>query len=263
MLTAVRTRARPTTGALDAFLVLAAAEIKEERELSLAGVVRWVIEPLSYMVVYAVFVGAILNKPQPAYPLFILAALIPFRMFTETTNRSMTVIKSYSSIITNRSFPRDVLPPVVVAANTPTFLLALFMLVPFMVLFGIPFTATLVWLPVMIAILLLLTTAASYVGALLGLYLPDFRGAIQNVIRVSFFASTGLVRPEDIPGDTLRTVIFANPLSSIFDGVRSSVLAGRPPSRFDLAYPTMLALVLLLVGMGLYRWRERDFAKEV
>lgn len=263
MLTAARTRPRPATGAFDAFLVLTAAEIKEERELSLAGVVRWAVEPLSYMVVYAIFVGAILNKPQPAFPLFILAALIPFRMFTETTNRSMAVIKSYSSIITNRSFPRQILPPVVVAANTPTFLLSLSLFVPFMLVFGIPFTPTLIWLPVMVAILLLLTTAASYLGAFLGLYLPDFRGAIQNVIRVSFFASTGLVTHRDIPGETLPDVITANPLSSIFDGVRSSVLFGRPPAPFDLIYPTLVGLVVLLVGMTLYRWRERDFAKDV
>lgn len=256
-------RPRPSTGALDAFAVLTAARINQERELSVAGVVRWMLEPLSFMVVYAVFVGAILDRPRAAFPLFILAALIPFRMFTETVNESMTVLKGYSTIIGNRSFPRAILPPVVVASNVPTFLLSLLLFVPFMILFDVPLTGTIVWLPVIIAILLLLTTAGSYIGALVGLYLPDFRGAIQNLLRVSFFASTGLYTHGDIPGDTLPKLITANPLSSIFDGFRTSILTGRPPNTFDLVYPTAVGLVALAVGMALYRWREREFAKEV
>lgn len=256
-------RPRPSTGGLDAFAVLTAARISQERELSVAGVVRWILEPLSFMVVYAVFVGAILEQPQPAFPLFILAALIPFRMFTETINESMTVLKGYSTIIGNRSFPRGILPPVVVASNVPTFLLSLLLFVPFMVLYEVPVTATIAWLPVMIAILLLLTTAGTYIGALLGLYLPDFRGAIQNLLRVSFFASTGLYTHSQIPGPTLPDLITANPLSSIFDGFRTSILFGRPPNPFDLLYPTAFGLVVLAIGMTLYRWREREFAKEV
>lgn len=256
-------RPRPGSRALDAFAVLTAARINQERELSVAGVVRWIVEPLSFMVVYAVFVGAILEHPRPAFPLFILAALIPFRMFTETINESMTVIKGYSSVITNRSFPREILPPVVVASNIPTFLLSLLLFVPFMILYEVPVTGTIVWLPVMVAILLLLTTAGTYVGALLGLYLPDFRGAIQNLLRVSFFASTGLYTHNDIPGPTLRDLITANPLSSIFDGFRASIVFGRHPNAFDLLYPTLFGAVVLLVGMSLYRWRQREFAKEV
>ncbi|MFN2589884.1 MAG: ABC transporter permease [Actinomycetota bacterium] len=255
-------RPRPTTGAVDAFVVLTAARINQERELSLAGLVRWILEPLSFMVVYAVFVGAILARPRQAFPLFILAALIPFRMFTETVNESMTVLKGYSTIIGNRSFPRAILPPVVVASNVPTFVLSLLLFVPFMVAYDVPVRGTIVWLPVVVAILLLLTTAGSYIGALLGLYLPDFRGAIQNLLRVSFFASTGLYTHRQIPGDTLPGLITANPLSSVFDGFRSSILFGLPPNIFDLVYPTAFGLVALAVGMALYRWREREFAKE-
>jgi ABC-type polysaccharide/polyol phosphate export permease len=257
------TNAPTRSSSLDLFVTLTAAELRAEREFSLVGLARWVLEPLSYMLVYAVLLGAILNRPRFAFPLFLLAALIPFRFFTESVFRGMGLVKSYSTIIENRSFPREILPLVVVGSNAATFLLAMLLFLPFMVVYDAPFTLALVWLPVVVALLLLLSAGATYVAAIFGLYFPDYRGVAQNLVRVTFFASTALVPLEEVPGDRLPTLIQANPLSSIFDGMRSVLLAGRPPEAFDLLYPLIVGGVLVVGGLGLYRWRQHEFAKEL
>lgn len=243
--------------------MLAGAELKTERDLNLSGLVRWSLEPLSYMIVYVILLAAILNRPREALPLFLLLALIPFRFFTETMFRSMHVVKSYGSILTNRVFSREVLPLVVMASNAATFLLSLLLLVPFMVVYRTPLTPALLWLPVVVVILMVLSAGPAYLGALVGLYFPDYRGAVQNLVRVSFFLSTGLFSLREVPGQELPDLIEANPLSSIFDSFRAVVLRGRPPGELDLLYPLAVGLVLLAVGLGLYRRRQDQFAKEV
>jgi ABC-type polysaccharide/polyol phosphate export permease len=247
----------------EVFRALTAAELKKERDLNLAGLVRWSLEPLSYMVVYIILLGAILNRPREALPLFLLAALIPFRFFTESLFRSMAVVKGNGPIITNRLFPREVLPLVVVASNTATFLLSLLLLLPFMLLYDTPFTLALLWLPVIIVILLVLSAGPAYIGAVFGLYFPDFRGAVQNLVRVSFFLSTGLFSLKEVPGQDLPDLIDANPLSSVFDSFRAVILRGRPPGELDLLYPLAVGILLLAVGLFLYRRRQDQFAKEV
>jgi ABC-type polysaccharide/polyol phosphate export permease len=247
----------------EVFRVLAATEIKEERDFTLAGLIRWMLEPLSYMLIYMILLGTILNRPRADFPLFLLAALIPFRFFTETLVRSMGVVKSYSSILTNRTFPRESLPLVVVASNAATLALSMFLLVPFMFVYDVPFTASLLWVPVILAILLVLTAGPTFLAALFGLYFPDFRGAVQNLIRVSFFLSTGLVTLRDVPGKELPRLVEANPLSSIFDSLRMAILRGRMPGELDLLYPLVLGTILLLVGLFMYRRRQHQFAKEV
>jgi ABC-2 type transport system permease protein len=247
----------------EVFRALTAAEIKEERDLTATGLLRWTIEPLSYMVVYLILLGAILNRPRPNFPLFLLAALIPFRFFTEAVNRSMAVVKSQSAILTNRIFPREVLPLVVVASNAATLVLSLLLLVPFMIALDVPFHLSLLWVPVILAILLILTLGPTYLAALIGLYFPDFRGPVQNLVRMSFFLSTGLFTLRDVPGKELPLLIQANPLSSIFDSFRAVILQGRTPDLVDLLYPLALGLFVLAVGLYLYRWRQDQFAKEV
>lgn len=247
----------------EVFRALTVTEIKREREFTLPGILRWMVEPLSYMLIYMIVLGAILNRPRADYPLFLLAALVPFRFFTECLFRSMGAIKSYGSIITNRLIPRDVIPLVVVAANVPTLLLSMGLLIPFMVVYDVPFTLSLVWVPVTLAALFLLTAGACYPAALFGLYFPDLRGPVQNLVRVSFFLSTGLVTIREIPGEELPALIQANPLSSIFDGLRAALLAGRRPTPFDLLYPGLLGLVVMIAGLAAYRAREHEFPKEV
>jgi lipopolysaccharide transport system permease protein len=257
------TVAPKTAGGWEVFRALTVAEIKEERDLTLAGFVRWSLEPLSYMVVYLVLVSAIFGQPREAYPLFLLAALIPFRFFTETFNRALTLIPSYRAIITNRTFPRELLPIAALASNATTFVLSLALLLPFMLAYGAPFTLALGWIPVIVAILFLLTAGPAYIAAVLGLYFPDFRGAIQNLVRISFFVSTGLVTIKEIPGEQLPFLVDANPLSSIFDSLRAVILSGHRPSRLNLIYPLAVGIVLLAVGILIYRWRQPAFAKEV
>jgi ABC-type polysaccharide/polyol phosphate export permease len=247
----------------EVFRALTTTEIRQERELTLPGVVRWMVEPLSYMLVYMILLGAILNRPRADFPLFLLAALIPFRFFTECLFRSMAAIRSYGSIMTNRQIPRDVIPMVVVAANVPTLLLSMLLLVPFMFLYDVPLTASLLWVPVVLAGLVVLTAGPCYLAALFGLYFPDFRGPVQNLVRVSFFLSTGLVTLRDVPGKELPELIEANPLSSIFDSLRFAILRGRMPGELDLLYPFALGTLLLVVGVALYRARQDQFAKEV
>jgi ABC-type polysaccharide/polyol phosphate export permease len=242
---------------------LTVTEIKEERDLSVSGLLRWALEPLSYMIIYTLVLGAVFNRPRYALPLFLLAALVPFRFFTETLFRSMGVVKSYGPILTNRVFPREILPLVVTASNVPTFLLSMLLFVPFMVAYGVPFTPALFWLPVIIVVLLLFAAGPAYLGSLFGLYFPDLRGVVQNLIRVSFFISTGLVLARDVPGDDLPFLFEANPLSSIFDGFRSVILFGHGPTRFDLLYPSLTGTIMLLLGVLLYRRRQSEFAKEV
>lgn len=247
----------------EVFRALTVAEIREERELTLAGILRWMVEPLSYMLVYMILLGAILNRPRPDFPLFLLAALIPFRFFTECLFRSMAALRSYGTIMTNRLIPREVIPLVIVAANVPTLLLSMLLLVPFMFVYDIPFTPALLWIPMVLAILVVLTAGPCYLAALFGLYFPDLRGPVQNLVRVSFFMSTGLVTLRDVPGKELPELIEANPLSSIFDSMRFPLLHGRMPGQNDLLYPLLIGVLLLVLGVTLYRARQDQFAKEV
>lgn len=242
---------------------LASARLKQSRDVSVVGILKWLLEPLSYMAVYFVLVAVFLDRPSFAYPLFLLCALVPWRYFTGVVGGSMALVSAHAAVITNRAFPRDVLPLVLVATEGANLLVALTLFAPMMAWYGIAPRPSMLWVPALIAILAVLSAGPAYLGGVFGLYFPEYRPLVQNLIRMGFFVSTGLVSLRHVPAGRLTTVLRLNPLSGVFDSFRAVVIDGRAPLPFDLLYPLAVGGFLLAVGVPLYRWREREFAKEV
>lgn len=242
---------------------LSLSEIRESRELTVIGIAKWMIEPLSFMAVYVFFLGSFLGKNTAAYPLFLLCALVPWRFFTGTVLGSMLIVERNAAIITNFIFPRHVLPLVLIVVEGATFLLALLLFVPLLLYYRIFPGVALVWLPAAVVVLVTLCIGTSYLAAVFGLRFPSLRPAAQNLIRLGFFASAGLFRPIDAPHSLLRTVLEANPLSGIFESFRAVILRGQAPAMGDLLYPFAVGLALLAVGVRIYNHVQRDFAKRV
>jgi homopolymeric O-antigen transport system permease protein len=133
--------------------------------------------------------------------------------------------------------------------------------IPFMLVYSIPPTATILWLPVIILVLILVTAGPTYLGALFGLYFPDLKGVAQNLIRATFFLSAALIPLELIPGDTLPLLIQANPLTGIFEAFRAVIVFQSPPQAAHVLYPAAFGVVALAIGLALYRSRQAEFAK--
>jgi homopolymeric O-antigen transport system permease protein len=249
-----------------AWQVLAAmtiGSIRIDRDFTLTGVLKWVIEPAINTATYFVLIKVVLHNGQANYLLVLLCALLPFRYFSGVVGSSLSLVSSHSSVLVNRSFPRSILPLAQLGAEGLPFLISLVFLLPVMLTYQIAPTWKLLWIPVIVGILGVLTAGLSYLGTVFGLYFPDFRAAVQNLLRVSFFLSTGLVKLQKVKGDNLPDLLDGNPLSGIFDSMRSVVIRGRNPAARDLLYPLVVGVILLVVGVIVYRWREPHFAKEV
>jgi homopolymeric O-antigen transport system permease protein len=247
----------------DVTTALVRAEIRDTRDLTPLGVVKWLLEPFMFMCTYFVLVDLVFRRGQRAYPLFLLCALLPWSYLQSVTSRGMLLIPTYGSVISTRILPRRTLPLVLVASEGINFMIALVLLVPFMIYYRVGGSLALLWLPVLIAVLAVLVSGPAFMATVFGLYFPDYRGAAQNVIRLGFLASTGLIAARNIPGDNLPALMQVNPLSGIFDSFRDVLIAGRAPRLWHLAYPLLVGLVLLAVGVALYGWREFEFSKEV
>jgi ABC-type polysaccharide/polyol phosphate export permease len=249
--------------AWDLLLALTAAELRESRDFTLAGFAKWVLEPISYMLVYFIVVASILDRYRVAYPLFLFCALIPWRYFSGVIQESMFLMNRYAETIKNRAFPTAVLPLVLMAAEATTFLVSLVLFAPLMAYYDIGPTWSLLALPLVVLVLFLVTSGPTFLAAIFGLYFPDFRGAAQNLIRVGFFVSSGLVPIAEVPGDELPLLLQANPMTGIFDAFRAIIIDGRAPDWVDLAYPAAVGTIVLALGLGIFRWRMFELPKEV
>jgi ABC-type polysaccharide/polyol phosphate export permease len=87
---------------------LVQADVRKRGADTLLGNIWWILDPLLQMAVYAVFVTIIVSKQLENYPLFIFAAILPWKWFTST------MTDATSSIVGNSDQARSsskIVPP--------------------------------------------------------------------------------------------------------------------------------------------------------
>src|SRR5512144_1503557 len=77
---------------------------------TLLGNVWWVLDPLLQMIVYVVLVKVIFDRGGPDYPLFVFAAILPWKWFSASINEAITSVTMRERIIKQVNFPKLVLP---------------------------------------------------------------------------------------------------------------------------------------------------------
>src|SRR5688572_14597186 len=82
-------------------------DIKVRYKQTVLGVAWAVLQPLSMMVVFSLFFGRLAGIPSNGvpYPLFVLAALVPWQLFSRAITESTNSLVTDQKLITRVYFP--------------------------------------------------------------------------------------------------------------------------------------------------------------
>ena len=105
--------------------VLIRADLKKKGSDTVLGNLWWVIDPLLQMLVYVVFVTIIFARSTPDYPLFIFAAILPWKWFTSTIYDGITSVVGQERLIKQIQFPKIILPTASTVAGIANFIFGL------------------------------------------------------------------------------------------------------------------------------------------
>src|SRR3972149_804314 len=89
---------------------LVQADLKKTGSDTLLGNVWWILDPLLQMVVYVVLITVIFARTQPDYPLFVFAAILPWKWFNSSVNDAISSVVGQERLIKQLQFPKIVLP---------------------------------------------------------------------------------------------------------------------------------------------------------
>ena len=136
-----------------------------------------------------------------------------------------------SSLVTKIYFPREVLPLSSVMAqgfDTTIGLVTLIVLLPFL---GVTANVSLFWVPVLLVLLVLFTTAASLFLSCANLFYRDVKYIVQIVLMFGIFFTPVFFEPSML-GPRGAHLAMLNPMTGILEGLRISIVAGQ-----DLTHP--------------------------
>ena len=263
-MTAVRTYLRELWVRRSLVRVLAARELKRQYEMNIVGFAWWLLEPLSLTLVYVVLVQFILRKGTPAYPVFILSGILPWKWLSASVIGSMSIVRGNSNLITDVYFPRALLPPVEIVTEFANFAVGLLIVPIFVSIYHVGWSWHLLWLPVIIAVQFLVVLALAYPLSVWGLYYRNLIGLTQNLLRLWFYLtpiiwSLDLVKkhiPKFLP------IVKLNPATGLVTSYRAVILEHRSPD-VTLAYAAAFGVIVLALGSWYFVRREQQFGKLV
>jgi ABC-2 type transport system permease protein len=214
--------------------LLATTEFKRTYFGTALGYLWSVARPLLlFAVLLEVFTHVFrLGSQVPHYPVFLLLNMVLFGFFQESTITAVPSIVGQEGIVRKTQFPRLAIPMAVVLTALLNLLLNLVVVFIFIVAFGVSPTWTWLLLPVLLAMMFVLTLAVSMIVSSL---FPRFRdiGIIWTVFVTALFYATPVLYPLErvkATSPTLGKLITLNPLTPIFELARKWIISPNAPA---------------------------------
>jgi ABC-type polysaccharide/polyol phosphate export permease len=253
---------------------LVGAEMKKRGVNTLLGNVWWVLDPLLLMVVYVVLVTVIgRGRTIPDYPLFIFAAILPWKWFTSAVTDSTMSVVNQQRLIKQIAFPKIVLPIAATTSGIIGFAFGLIPLVLIMLFYADRITPFLLLIPIIAAVQYVFTLGFAILVAAGNVFFRDLGNVVRHLLRLWFYLSPGLyslAHLDDIgivrEHPLIKAIAAANPFAVLFDSYRNVIYGSEthgpmPPDWLGL-FVLLLASALFLAFAGMiFKRLEPSFAK--
>lgn len=224
------------------------------------GVAWAVIQPLVTMLIFSVIFGGFAKLPSEGipYPLFTLAALLPWQLFSEGMTRSTTSMVTNANIMTKVYFPRLLMPISGILSPLVDFLVAMVILVLMMAWYGFVPTANVIFLPAFVLLALATSLGVGLWLSALNVQYRDFQYTVPFLIQIWLYASPVVYATSLVP-EQYRLLYGLNPMAGVIEGFRWALLGTDPPTGV-IGLAVVVVLVLLIGGAFYFKRMEQYFA---
>jgi ABC-type polysaccharide/polyol phosphate export permease len=244
---------------------LVRADLKKHGSDTLLGNVWWVLDPLLQMVVYVIFVELIFHVSTPAYPLFVFAAILPWKWFSSAVNDGITSVTSRERIIKQVKFPKIVLPVSATVSGVANFafgLIPLFGLMYFF--FSDRISPYLLLIPVIAAVQFVFSLAFAVSVAAANVFFRDIANVARHLLRLWFYLSPALYSYDSVAGrldGNVGKILLLNPWTTLFESYRDVIYNETMPNWLWLFVLLIVSTIFLGLAMFFFKRVEPSFAK--
>jgi lipopolysaccharide transport system permease protein len=242
---------------------LAWRDVKVRYKQTLLGVVWVVAQPLLMTLVFTVILGKLARVPTDGipYPLMIYAALLPWTFFSSAVTNSGNSIVANAHLITKVYFPRLLIPASAIAARLIDLGVSFLLLIGLMIYYGVMVNVKVLALPLLLVLLIMLTLGIGVLIAALNVKYRDIGMMLPIFVQLWLFVSP-ILYPLSLVPERWRIFYILNPIVGIVTGFRAAIL-GEPFNWTAIAVSVLFTVVIVMVGIVLFRRVEKEFADVV
>ena len=232
---------------------------------SAIGWIWGLIHPLVLLVSWTFVFQFLLHQPVPkgagttSYPLFLFAGMLPWLLFSETTQRSASSLTEHANLITKTVFPSEIIPVSVFLSSVVSHLLALALMVVAAGVMLNQISIFLLVLPFYILVIGLFAVGVGWIVASLQVFLRDTAQLVTVILTLWFWTTPIFVTDDSFRGWS-RYLLLANPIGYAVRSYRAVLLTSSLPDLRDFAIITAYGVTAFVVGGLFFRQMKRGFA---
>jgi len=236
-------------------------DVKVRYKQAAFGAAWAIIQPLFTMLIFTFFFGRMANIPSGGipYPLFFYTTLVSWTYFAGTLGQAGNSLVSNSSLITKIYFPRILLPASSALSSLLDFGVGSSFLVVMMLYYRItPSWKVLFW-PLAVLDMLVVTMGISMWLAALNVRYRDIKHVIPFMVQLGLWVTPVLYSVSYL-SPRWRPLLALNPLSAVMEAFRACLFPN-----YQLDWRLMVtslgtSLLFLVIGILYFRKAERFFA---
>lgn len=239
---------------------LVGRDLRVRYKRSVLGVVWAFAEPLALMALFTAVFSRVLRLDVPNYPVFVLTSVIVWGFFQTGVTHALRAVLDNKNLVKKTYFPRAVLPLSTVVGRGVHLLLSLGLLAPFLAWFHVVPGWSLLALPALLLVQLTLVLGLALLLSALSTLYEDVAFLVTFGITGLFYVSPVLYPLELVPA-AYRPMYTLNPMSALLGGYRAALLGLPWPQPSELLTAAAVSVVVLLVGLLVFRRLEWLFAE--
>jgi lipopolysaccharide transport system permease protein len=228
-------------------------DVKVRYKQTALGIAWSVLQPFLTMVVFTIFFGRLAKVPSDGvpYPLFSLAALVPWTYFATAASNGSASLVGNQHLIAKVYFPRILVPLAAVLMPAVDLAVSFGMLVVLLAWYHVVPTAAIIALPLYVALGVLTAFAVTLWTSALSVRYRDARYIMPFVIQIWLFISP-VAYPASMVPERWRLLYALNPMATVVEGFRSSLL-GTPGPGSMAALAVVVVAAALAAGAAYFR----------
>ena len=246
-------------------------DIKVRYKQAMLGAAWVVLQPLFNIVLFTLVFGRVAGFDkwlgpghEAAYPVFVLAALLPWQLFATALNGGSVSLLAQQNILTKIYFPRLYVPTSVVGGALVDLGISLVFVAVLMAWFHVGPSWELSFLPLLLVLTIICSLGVAYLFSAVTILYRDFRFLVPFIGQVWMYASFVAFPPYFI-SPKWRLVLSVNPMYGIVAAWRRILLPVIPEqvTGWDarcLAVSVVVTCGLFGLGLFYFRRTERRFA---
>jgi lipopolysaccharide transport system permease protein len=204
--------------------------------------------------------GHVLRLKIPNYPAYLFVGLLPWIWFQSAIIAGTQSVVGGRDLVRQPGFPVPLLPVVSIASTLINYVLALPVMLAWVAISTGRLPATIVALPLIIAVQFLITLGPCYVLSATNVRFRDITHIVEIALLPLFYATPIIYQQ---PSDRFHLVYQLNPLAHLMTAYRAVLLQDRWPELMPLGILCVIGVVFIAMGYRIFDRLSIRFPEEL